>query len=196
MKVVLLDLGVGNLHSLEKALLACLPGAEVSADARVEQAIAADLLVLPGVGAFAPAAARLAPDLLTLRAALDRGQPCLGICLGMQLLFESSEEGPGEGIGVMRGPVTRLAAKRLPHMGWSRLDPRQPLELPESVYFAHSFACRPSDPSVVCATSTIEGDTFPAIVRHRSVVGAQFHPEKSSRQGVELLGRLARMVLS
>lgn len=197
MKVTLLDLGAGNLYSLEKALRVVLPEADVKIEAEPGAALATDLLVLPGVGAFGQAATRLGSARGELRAALAAGLPCIGICLGKQLLFERSEEGDGAGIGFIEGEVTRLAALRLPHMGWSRLEARvSGLELPAAVYFAHSFACRPADPAVIVATASIEGDTFPAIVRQGNTIGAQFHPEKSSSAGVALLGRLARSVLS
>jgi glutamine amidotransferase len=121
----------------------------------------------------------------------------------MQLLFEASDEGDGEGLGLIRGRVTRLATTRIPHMGWSPIEPIEPDEwasagrpCPSAVYYAHSFACRPIDSAVVLATTTIDGDRFPAIVRAKRAIGCQFHPEKSSDEGVRLLGVLACEVIA
>jgi len=189
MRVTILDYGAGNLHSLAKALAAPLARVRIASDPA--EALDTDLLVLPGVGAFGAAAARLAPARAELRAAIAAGLPCLGICLGMQLLFDSSEEGPGAGLGVFAGPVTRLAARRVPHIGWNALEAahgppfdRAPLE---RVYFANGFACRPARADEVVASVTHEGDRFAAAVRRDRVLGVQFHPEKSSRAGVRFL---------
>lgn len=197
--MTLLELGVGNLHSLAKAFARALPGAavrEAGPDA-LDTLGQDELLVLPGVGAFAPAAAALAPHRAALRGALDRGLPLVGICLGMQLLFERSEEGEGEGLALFAGEVTRLATPRVPHMGWSRVQARRPdLALPGAVYFAHSFACRPREPEIVLAESACDGDHFPAMVGRGRVVGFQFHPEKSSDEGVALLARVTEGLLA
>jgi glutamine amidotransferase len=126
-----------------------------------------------------------------LRDALRGGLPCLGICLGMQLLFEGSDEGPGEGLGLMAGRVTRLEATRVPQIGWNALedvsDPTVARVELRTAYYAHSFACRPEDTSCVTAWSVHDGDRFPAVVRAGNSVGVQFHPEKSSAQGVAFL---------
>lgn len=189
MKATIFDYGAGNLHSLAKALSGS--GAEVAIEPDPLRVVDTDLLVLPGVGAFAAAAASLAPAREQVRAALDSGLPCVGICLGMQLLFDASEEGPGEGLGVLPGQVTRLRARRIPQIGWNTLeearDPlfeRAPLPI---AYFANGYACRPEDPGCVTAWSTHESDRFPAAVRRGSVLGVQFHPEKSSSAGVRFL---------
>jgi glutamine amidotransferase len=189
MRVTLFDHGAGNLHSLAKALTAA--GAELALTEDPARLARAEAIVLPGVGAFEPAMARFAPARDAVRAALLAGTPALGICLGMQLLFDGSDEGAGEGLSVFAGRVTRLAAARLPHLGWNTLvaagEPllaRAPLP---AVYYAHSFACRPGDPASVTAWSELEGERFPAIVRRGRVVGVQFHPEKSSRPGLAFL---------
>jgi glutamine amidotransferase len=197
-RVTLLDLGIGNLHSLAKAIARSVPEAHVRVDAEAARALGADLLVLPGVGAFGAAAEVLAPARERVRDALLAGHPCLGICLGMQLFFDESDEGPGRGLGVMSGRVTRLRTARLPHMGWSPVLPRPGAPAwpwPSAVYYAHSFAVRPADPAVVLAETELDGDRFPAIVRAGSTVGCQFHPEKSSAEGTSLLGAIVRSVV-
>ena len=187
--VSVFDYGAGNLHSLVKALE--LSGATVRVDTDPLAAVRdTDALVLPGVGAFTPAAARLAPGRDAMRAALHHGLPCLGICLGMQLLFDASDEGPGEGLGIIAGRVTRLTAARVPQIGWNTLDDVQEPLLREAhldvAYYANSFVCRPVVAASDCVTawSTHDGDRFAAAVRRGNVIGTQFHPEKSSAPGV------------
>ncbi|MBA3670566.1 MAG: imidazole glycerol phosphate synthase subunit HisH [Gemmatimonadaceae bacterium] len=191
MKIVLFDYGAGNLHSLGKALER--PGDELLIETDPRRAAAeADMLVLPGVGAFGSATARLAPGRDAMRDAIARGLPTIGICLGMQLLFDGSDEGEGLGLGVIPGPVTRLRARRVPQIGWNDVtsagcDPlfdRAPLPV---AYFANSFVCRPQSESCVTAWTTHDGDRFPAAVRVERTVGVQFHPEKSSADGVRFL---------
>jgi len=190
--VTLFDYGAGNLHSLVKALEVGGAAVRVTADP-VDAVRNTAALILPGVGAFAPAAARLAPGREAMRAALADGLPALGICLGMQLLFESSEEGPGSGLGIIAGRVEKLTAARLPQIGWNRLEEiREPLletaQL-DTAYYANSFACRPVPDAADCVTawSTHDGDRFPAAVRWHRVIGTQFHPEKSSAPGVAFI---------
>lgn len=191
MRVTIFDYGAGNLHSLAKAL--DVPGVAVVIEPDPVRALDTDALVLPGVGAFGAAAERLAPGRVAMRDALEGGLPCLGICLGMQLLLDSSEEAGSahRGLGVIPGRVTRLHAARVPQIGWNALeegdDPlldRAPLEV---AYYANGFVCRPDDRDVVRAWSTHEGDRFAAVVRQGRTLGVQFHPEKSSRAGVEFL---------
>jgi glutamine amidotransferase len=192
MNVTLFDYGAGNLHSLAKAL----EGPDVTVRVETDPAHAVDagtdVLVLPGVGAFGAAVERLAPGRAAMRAAIQRGLPTIGICLGMQLLFEGSDEGEGEGLGIIPGRVTRLRAVRVPQIGWNDVEPvaDEPLfaaaPLP-MVYYANSYVCRPTDAGVVTAWTEHEGDRFPAAVRAGRAVGVQFHPEKSSSQGVRFL---------
>jgi glutamine amidotransferase len=193
-RVTVFDYGAGNLHSLVKALAA--PGVEVRVEPDPTAALDADALVLPGVGAFGAAAERLAPGREAMRDAMAAGLPALGICLGMQLLFEESEEGPGAGLGIVAGRVSRLRCRRVPQIGWNALeDPSDPLleAAPvEVAYYANGYVCRPADDACVRAWSTHEGERFPAMVRLGSVVGVQFHPEKSSRPGVELVRAFLR----
>lgn len=192
MRATCFDYGAGNLHSLGRALEHV--GVTMRTDDDAERSLRdTDLWILPGVGAFGPAAERLAPAREAIRDALASGLPCLGICLGMQLLFDSSEEsGPDElaaGLGVFSGRVTRLRTPRRPHLGWSDLEDANG-ERGDMMYFAHSYACRPIEPELVTAWAMHDGDRFAASVRRGRVAGVQFHPEKSSRAGLALLGRL------
>jgi glutamine amidotransferase len=202
-RVAVIDYGMGNRRSVEKAL------AHVGADAAIthdpHELRAAEGLVLPGVGAF-PQGMRnlqaLGLDEL-IRERVAEGVPLLGICLGMQLLFDSSEElERTAGLGLIAGEVTRLDAgdRRVPHIGWNEVDLERasPLTagLPASgcpFYHVHSFAARPADPESVVATAEYGGDRFSTIVSRDSVFGVQFHPEKSSRHGLGLLDRFLRV---
>jgi imidazole glycerol-phosphate synthase subunit HisH len=187
--VTIFDYGAGNLHSLAKTLGGA--GREVRIETDPRAATETDILILPGVGAFAPAAAALAPGRSVMREAILGGLPTLGICLGMQLMFDSSDEGPGEGLGVIPGRVTRLDAAQLPQIGWNPLEAaRDPLFAASGLgiaYYANSFVCRPADAASVIAWSTHEQDRFPAAVRVGACVGVQFHPEKSSAAGVRFV---------
>jgi imidazole glycerol-phosphate synthase subunit HisH len=155
--------------------------------------------VLPGVGAFTIGAERLAPARRAIHQAVADGLPVIGICLGMQLLFDASEEGPGEGLGVIAGKVRRLRAQRVPQIGWNTVESTADetlliaVPVPSVAYYANSFVCEPTDESAVLAWSRHESDRFPAVVRGGpggNVVGVQFHPEKSSGAGVSFLQAL------
>lgn len=196
MTVAILDYGAGNIHSLTKAIESC--GVTTVTTDDIHAALDLDLLVLPGVGNFASAMQAIAPARSTLRTALEGGFPCVGICLGMQLLFESSEEGNAEGIGFLPGRVRRLQSARVPQIGWNTIDARpdksmlfDPLKW---VYYANSYVCDPSDIEIVSAFSSCDDDQFPAAVCAGNTIGVQFHPEKSSSAGVDLIGRLLREV--
>lgn len=205
MRVTLFDYGAGNLYSLARALRRA--GAEVTPETDPARLLAGDALVLPGVGAFGPAAARLAPARAELAAALAAGFPCLGICLGMQLLFEGSAEGPGRGLGLIDGRVGALSATRVPHMGWNEVRaaigsggaPEDPLlaDLGEPVvYFAHGYVARPADAAGVRGWTTHESEEIPALVRRARTWGAQFHPEKSGAVGQRILRNFLAAVAS
>lgn len=194
LRITVFDYEAGNLHSLVKSLET--DGTQVRVERNAAAAVRdTDALVLPGVGAFTPAAERLGSGRAAMRESLQRGLPCLGICLGMQLLFDHSDEGPGDGLGVLTGRVTRLQAARVPQIGWNVLEPSTPLDPLlvasglETVYYANSFVCRPAGDSArhVIAHTTHETDRFPAAVRVGNVVGVQFHPEKSSAAGVRFV---------
>jgi len=192
MRVSVFDYGAGNLHSLRKAL--ANPGLDVVIEDDPVRAIRSDVLVLPGVGAFGAASERLAPGRAAMRDAILDGLPVIGICLGMQLLFDASEEGAGNGLGVIAGRVCRLRTSRVPHIGWNTVESSGetsvPVALPAMVYYANSFVCRPASDSVVAAWTTHERERFPAVVRAGTAVGVQFHPEKSSAPGVRFLHAL------
>jgi imidazole glycerol-phosphate synthase subunit HisH len=196
-RVTIFDYGAGNLHSLAKAV--STPGVAVRIESDPRAMLETDLLILPGVGAFSPAAERLALARDAVRDALDGGLPCLGICLGMQLMFEGSDEGPGAGIGLFSGRVTRLRAARLPHIGWNTLTDRTDPLLVDigltDTYYAHSYAFRPENADIVTAWTTVEDDRFGAVVRSRNTIGVQFHPEKSSAPGVRFIRAACRMAL-
>jgi glutamine amidotransferase len=194
MRVSVFDYGAGNLHSLIKTL--ARDGAQVEIETDPERAARASILVLPGVGAFGHAAARLAPGLASMRSALRDGLPCLGICLGMQLLFDASDEGEGDGLGIIAGRVKRLEGGRVPQMGWSTIengdDPLLGAAPLDTAYYANSYVCHPSDENCVRAWSSHGDARFPAMVRAGRTVGVQFHPEKSSAAGVKLVQAFLR----
>ena len=195
--ITIFDYGAGNLHSLAKVL--AFDGADVRLESSPEAAVETDVLVLPGVGAFSNAAERLAPGRDAMRAAMLDGLPTLGICLGMQLLFDESEEGEGSGLGVVPGTVRRLQAQRVPQIGWNEVTPvtdgRIAATMPRMAYFANSYVCVPRDERVVTAWTTHEGDRFASAVATANTVGVQFHPEKSSEGGVEFVRSVVNELL-
>ena len=201
LRVTVFDYGAGNLHSLVKAVETV--GAVVHVETDPIRAVRdTDALILPGVGAFAPAAERLAPGREVMGNALLSGLPALGICLGMQLLFDGSDEGPGRGIGVLEGRVTKLHATQIPQIGWNRLeaitDPLLVASHLEVAYYANSFVCRPTADHLpfVSAWSEHDGDRFPASVRRGNIIGTQFHPEKSSAPGVAFVREFLQFAAS
>ena len=190
--VLLVDYGAGNLRSLRAAFARIRADARVTADA--DEAAGARRLVLPGVGAAAPAMQALRVRGLdgAVTAALERGGRLLGICLGLQLLFERSAEGDAACLGLLPGRSEEMAwARRLPHMGWNDVEPARdhPITagLPAVCYFAHSYAVAPAEAGVVAATTELDGRRFASVVANGRVAGAQFHPEKSGAAGRALL---------
>jgi glutamine amidotransferase len=198
-RICVLDYGMGNLRSVEKALVRVGAQAEITADA--DRARAADGLVLPGVGAFPKAMERIGELGLDRLIAerLDAGTPVLGICLGFQLLFESSTElGGARGLGLLEGEVTALEAPglKLPHIGWEPMRIERESDLTKGFedgtpfYFVHSFAPRPADEGVIAGTAE-HGGRFAAAIASPPLYGVQFHPEKSSEAGLRLLRNFA-----
>jgi glutamine amidotransferase len=183
--IALFDYGAGNLHSLGKALEGA--GAHVDVTSDWDEALSRDALVLPGVGAFGAAAAALPDDRTRVRDALRAGLPCLGICLGMQLFFETSEESAGDGIGLVPGEVRLLQARIVPQMGWNDVelgaDPVFDGVRSLVAYYANSYVCVPASDGDAIAWSEYEGRRFAAGVRLANTWGLQFHPEKSSDPG-------------
>lgn len=207
-RVVLVDLGMGNLRSVERALLQAADHrgvpCEVVRSNRPEDIVSAEKVVVPGQGAFRDCAAALSTGIGdALREAIRKGTPYLGICLGLQVLFDSSEEAPGAaGLGHFPGEVERLdpgtgdQSVKIPHIGWNQLemadrpgifhawgDDEAPF-----VYFVHSYHAVPLDPAIVVATVTHGPNRITAAVQKDNVSAVQFHPEKSQSAGLALLG--------
>lgn len=194
--IAIIDYGMGNIHSVQKAL-EC-QGAKVKVTNNPEEISKAQKLVLPGVGAFDDAVIELEKQNLipVIKESIKAKKPFLGICLGMQLLFEASDEAKTKkGLGILKGQVKKFTAKKdlkVPHMGWNQLKQTQACALlksiPENsnVYFCHSYYPEPKEKNVIAATCHYGAD-FAAVVSKDNVYGAQFHPEKSQSIGLEML---------
>lgn len=200
-QVAIIDYGVGNLRSVEKAFAATGCEAIVSADEN--ELRSAQRLVLPGVGAFA-ACMNALTDLGFNRLVLERareGTPLLGVCVGMQLLFDESDEfGATKGLGLLRGRVRRFKNDLVvPHVGWNRIHQKQQHALFDGVedgsfcYFVHSFYCEPTDDEVVIG-GTDYGGRYASVVASRNICGVQFHPEKSQEVGLRMLKNFVSFV--
>lgn len=191
--VAVLDYGVGNLHSAAKALDRA--GADVRVVPTVEEAAGAAGLVVPGVGAYGACLSGLASagGAAAVAGWLEGGRPLLGICVGMQLLFEASEEGPvADGVGVVPGKIRRLTGRvKIPHIGWDEVAVRPGSRLFAGLgdgtrfYFVHSYAPEPDGEAVAAVCDY--GGRFAAAVEHGNLFGTQFHPEKSGGAGLALL---------
>jgi imidazole glycerol-phosphate synthase subunit HisH len=199
--VAVLDYGVGNLHSAAKALDRA--GAEVRVVAAVEEAAGTAGLVVPGVGAYGACLSGLASagGAAAVAGWLEGGRPLLGICVGMQLLFEASEEGPvSNGVGVVAGKIRRLTggAVKIPHIGWDEVAVRPGSRLFAGLgdgtrfYFVHSYAPEPDGEAVAAVCDY--GGRFGAAVEHGNLFGTQFHPEKSGAAGLALLANFVAEV--
>lgn len=202
--IAVVDYDMGNLHSackgLEKA--GAIPKITDSAK-EIEQA---DAVVLPGVGAFDPAVQHLrSRDLVQpIKDAIASGKPFLGICLGMQILFDRSEEGKEPGLSIIPGTVRRFRHEpglTIPHMGWNQLEFTQPnaplwqnLSSQAWVYFVHSYYVDPVDPKVCAATVTHGSQTVTAAIARDNLMAMQFHPEKSSSTGLQILSNFVAML--
>jgi len=204
LRVALVDLGMGNLHSVERALgrgaidarVAC----EVERTGDPDAVRRADKIVVPGQGAFRDCAAALSAGMgEALREQIAAGRPYLGICLGLQALFAESEEAPGAaGLGVYPGKVVRLAASegvKIPHMGWNSVallrEGAGPLDVFDGeepyLYFVHSYHAVPDDPSLVAAITEHGPHRITAAIQRENVTATQFHPEKSQETGLRLV---------
>lgn len=200
--IAIIDYDAGNLKSVEKALLAL--GEDVLVTRDREKLLAADKVILPGVGNFGDAMEKLKSYGLVsvIHELAEMGKPFLGICLGLQLLFERSDEAPGvEGLGILKGEIVRIPdgeELKVPHIGWNSLHlqngGRLFRNLPEEpyVYFVHSYYLKAEEPEIVKAT-TEYGVTIDASVEQGNVFACQFHPEKSSRVGLKILENFAKL---
>lgn len=197
-QAVIFDYGVGNLLSLKCALEKV--GLKVEIGVSEKQLKKADAIALPGVGSFSAAVTKLDSLKETLLNAVETGIPLIGICLGLQLLFPASEEGPGKGLALFEGKNVRLQGEiKVPHMGWNtlRIVKQPPLfdnVANESyVYFVHSLYPVPADKKIV-ASETEYGTTFASAIANKNVFGTQFHPEKSGDIGLKILENFVNIV--
>lgn len=197
--IAIIDYGAGNLHSVKNAL--DYLGAECVITADPEQILAADAVILPGVGAFGDCMASLdtAGLIDVVKQAAQSGKPFLGICLGLQLMFEESEEAPGvKGLGIFKGKVVKIpdTGLKIPHMGWNSITPAKESKILVGnpfVYFVHSYYIQPEDESVISAY-TEYGMKLGIAVECGNVFAVQFHPEKSGREGMEILKRFINLI--
>lgn len=197
-KVAIIDCGIGNLFSIESALSKI--GLEADVYSKSKDLSNVDAVVLPGVGNFKAASQDIDPKRLIVRKLVNKGIPLFGICLGMQLLFRSSEEGPGNGLGLLEGRVLRLPSSvKTPHMGWNTIKISRNTDFLDGIsekdyfYFVHSYYPSPTD-RYVTAAETEYGLIFPSVVAKGSIYGTQFHPEKSGKPGERILRNFAQMI--
>ncbi len=194
--IAILDYDAGNIKSVEKAMQ--LLGQEVRITRDRETALRADKVILPGVGAFGDAMGKIRQYGLfeVIHEVVDKGTPFLGICLGLQLLFDRSDESPGvEGLGILKGEILRIPETpglKIPHMGWNSLEFQnngrlfRNMEPKSYVYFVHSYYLKAADEGIVTAV-TEYGAQIHASVEQKNVFACQFHPEKSSDVGIQIL---------
>jgi glutamine amidotransferase len=198
-QAVIFDYGVGNLLSLKTALEKA--GLTASIGTTLKDLAKADAIALPGVGSFTAASSKLDAVKETLQTKIQEGTPLLGICLGLQLFFENSEEGPGTGLSLFKGKIMQLPSTvKVPHMGWNTLNILKQSALFDGisegtyVYFVHSLYPVPKDKKIVC-TTTEYGTTFTSAVASKNIFGTQFHPEKSGDVGIKILKNFVRTVV-
>jgi glutamine amidotransferase len=203
-KIAVIDYDMGNLHSACKGL--AIAGGEPYITDQADALAQADALVLPGDGAFDPAMQHLRSRHLVepIGRAVAAGKPFLGICLGLQLLFEASDEGQEPGLGIFAGRIRRFQPEpglTIPHMGWNQLTFTQPhhplwrgIEPQAWVYFVHSYYADPEDGAVVAATTTHGQQTVTAAVAQGRVMAMQYHPEKSAAAGLQMLANFVEWV--
>lgn len=202
--IAVIDYDMGNLHSACKGLE--FAGATPIVTDQPDVLHRADGVVLPGVGAFDPAMRNLRDRNLTqpICDVIASGKPFLGICVGLQLLFEASEEGTEPGIGVLKGHLRKFNPEpgiTIPHMGWNQLQLNQPqhplwddITSDEWVYFVHSYYAETSDPTLIAATVTHGSQRVTAAIAQDNLMAVQFHPEKSAKTGLQLLANFVAMV--
>ncbi|MGK7942370.1 MAG: imidazole glycerol phosphate synthase subunit HisH [Crocosphaera sp.] len=202
--LAVIDYDMGNLHSACKGLEKA--GITPKITDSPEEIAQAQGIVLPGVGSFDPAVQHLRSRHLVkpIKEAIAQGKPFLGICLGLQILFDGSEEGSEPGLGIIPGMVRRFQSQpnlTIPHMGWNQLHFTQPnlglwqgLSQNPYLYFVHSYYVDPIAPEVKAATVTHGTQTVTAAIAHNNIMAVQFHPEKSSHNGLKILSNFAAMV--
>ena len=197
-KIGLIDYGMGNIHSVTKSLESL--GEEIILIKDFNESKACKAIILPGVGSFDPAMINLInTDLITdLKKWIDSGKSFLGICLGLQLLFESSDEGKVNGLGILKGKIRKIpyiVNQRIPHMGWCPLLPTKSntllghQELNNWVYFVHSYHAIPDDFNIISAQVNYGSKKLTAMIESDNLLACQFHPEKSGKTGEKLLRR-------
>lgn len=202
--IAVIDYDMGNLHSVCKGLENAGATAKITdVPGEIEQA---DAVLLPGVGSFDPAIQHLRSlDLVSpVKDAIASGKPFLGVCLGLQILFDSSEEGKEPGLGIFPGVVRRFKSEpglTIPHIGWNQLDLTQPdiplwqhLQHQPWLYFVHSYYVDPIDSTVTAATVTHGSQTVTAAIARDNLVAVQFHPEKSSTAGLQMLANFVQQI--
>ena len=188
LNISITDYGVGNLYSIRRSLEMC--GANVKVIGDMKELRDAECIVFPGVGAFDRTMEKLLPYRDEICDRLKAGVPALGICIGMQILFEGSDEGNSPGLGLYKGRVEMLDNEVIPHMGWNQLVSDDPLIKgidDMNFYFVHSFYGNTKDKNIVIGKTEYEGKEFPSFFRSYNTYGTQFHPEKSSRSGRKFL---------
>jgi imidazole glycerol-phosphate synthase subunit HisH len=202
MKIAVVDYDMGNLHSVCKALE--YAGAETLITHVPAELASADAIVLPGVGSFDPAVKKIRDRNLEqpLKDIIASGKPFLGICLGLQILFDRSDEGQESGLGIIAGTVKKFQSEpnlTIPQMGWNQLALSQPncllwgtLDTSAWVYFDHSYYVEPSQSSVSAAMVTHGSQTVTAAIAQNNIMAVQFHPEKSSTTGLQILTNFVR----
>lgn len=193
LNVTVADYGVGNLFSIRRSLERC--GADVEVTSDISKLADAECIVFPGVGAFDRTMEKLIPHRDMILDRLSSGVPALGICIGMQILFEGSEEGTVPGIGLYDGSVVRMKTRMTPHMGWNQVISDDPLldgVGDRNFYFVHSYHGAPAEDGLTIGTTEYDGYEFPSFFRKFNTYGTQFHPEKSSASGKKVLENFIR----
>ena len=197
-KIGLIDYGMGNIHSVTKSLESL--GEEILLIKSIDQSKDCKALILPGVGSFDPAIKNLTDTdlIIHIKNWISSGKSFLGICLGLQLLFESSDEGSLGGLGIVRGQIKKIPqifGQRTPHVGWCNLNQTKNNtfiregELNNWVYFVHSYHAVPKDPNIIAANVNYGSEKLTAIIENDNLLACQFHPEKSGKTGEKFLRR-------
>jgi len=201
MKIALIEYGLGNLFSVERALRAVKVDYKLTN--KTKDLRKADKLVLPGVGAFGDGMKGLAKRGLIkiIREETNKGKPILGICLGMQLMMEVGLEfGKHEGLGLIPGKVEKMNTQgKLPQIGWNQIKKQKNSKLLRNIadreffYFVHSFVAKPTNSEAIAATTNYGGDNFCSVIEYKNIYGTQFHPEKSSSEGIKIYKNFVKL---